>query len=123
MAGSSLEHAGRDHGVEKILGVRQIGPALAIVADAAELDVAFLVGVLQLFEEGGGVFDDGVVLAVIVRFLEGHDGDAGGVVGQSLVVDAAVGLDALFQIAKAAHHHGIIDRENRYAACRRRRWR
>src|SRR5208282_5037260 len=56
-------------------------------------------------EENASVFQNRVVLATAVGFAEGHDGDAGGVIGQAFVIDAAVLLDALFQILQGAFNN------------------
>src|SRR5581483_7894277 len=58
--------------------------------------------------EGGAVLEDGVVLAAAIGLAEGHQGHAGGVVGQLLVVDAAVALDALRQVIEALGDDGVV---------------
>ena len=104
-----LGHAGLEERVDEELRVGQVGPALSVVADAAEMGVLGVGrAVLQPLEELGGVLDDRVVLAALVGLLEGHQGDAGGVVGQALTVDAAVLFDALFQVLQPLGDDRIV---------------
>src|SRR5262249_32273098 len=89
--------------------IRRLLALLAVVAEASKFGILGI-GIVELdaLDEIAGFLEKVVVFAVLVGLLEGHDGNAGGVVGQELGVNAAVLLDLFFQVAERLRQEGLL---------------